>query len=49
LVEGLRRPERSGGRRCPSTKGLFGFILNGEKSTGRTLNQSLSSTHPPRI
>jgi hypothetical protein len=23
LVEGLRRPERSGGRRSPSTKGQF--------------------------
>src|SRR5580658_3790789 len=32
LVEGLRRPERSGGRRRPSTKGPPGFILNHEKN-----------------
>jgi hypothetical protein len=31
-VEGLRRPERSGGRRSPSTKGPSGFILNREKN-----------------
>src|SRR5208283_4212578 len=32
LVEGLRRPERSGGRRRPSTKGQSGLILNCEKN-----------------
>ena len=30
-VEGLRRPERSGGRRSPSTQGWFGVILKHEK------------------
>jgi hypothetical protein len=32
LVEGLRRPERSEGRRSPSTKGHADAILNCEKN-----------------
>src|SRR5437870_4353745 len=37
LVEGLRRPERSGGRRSPSTKGKFGLILIREKNNWPTV------------
>src|ERR1700678_2118557 len=43
LVEGLRRPERSGGRRRPSTKGESGLILHCEKNNWPNVSPTHSS------